>query len=542
MAFNSLFTNQALDSYLDLLELEAAKRCNELTAMALDTPVQVWRETLNNMAKENALSSRFALMRILANRWGGDEAGFQADVRDQVIHFRNISMEHAAALTQEENQAYLELLREITRQRPDRDSAADEAILSLAWYPDPKSPCKPKLTRNEAFHLGHILAFTKEEMEWFLLRVFDVAECFRNNESEDLIELYGFLTNSSFTRVQMLKEAYAKAAKDIEKVDNEDRSKHWTLSISQSLLGKVESWALEPDTIDSRFLEWMLEKAPGLDIASRTARLVHRNLAAFAWDLIQGNEVVPGEQELADSIQDIAEEWEEIPPVRKLLYRNGVLSYAQCKALADTLLLENKVQSASIQADNTKAWHVLSTRRNGTLTSAGSVLNSSRTRLADILYGTVQVEKSDLLYLLWFTANLIWQNTETANTEVASERLFQFMDAADAILDAAQLPPFYPPHIMEQSMLLSIASSGMTPEDAAMSNDPSVVYEYILYALTEHRKTKKTKANKQMRRHVSHGAAFVSAIVLLSPSFGKFIFQLALPKKPGAAPRRICSA
>lgn len=313
MACNSLFTNQALDSFLDLLELEAAERCNELTAMALDTPVQVWRETLNNMAKENALSSRFALMRILANRWGGDETGFQAEVQDQEIRFRDISMEHASVLTQEENQAYLELLREITRRQPDCTPADDEAILSLAWYPDPKSPCKPRLTRDEAFYLGHILAFTKEEMEWFLLRVFDVGECFHKNESEDLIEFYGFLANASYLRVQKLKKDYAAAAEGIEKVDNEDRSRHWTQSVSQSLLGKVESWALEPNTMDSRFLEWMLEKAPGLDIPSRTARLVHRNLAAFAWDLVQGDEIVPDEQELADSIQDIAEQWEEIP-------------------------------------------------------------------------------------------------------------------------------------------------------------------------------------------------------------------------------------
>jgi hypothetical protein len=37
------------------------------------------------------------------------------------------------------------------------------------------------------------------------------------------------------------------------------------------------------------------------------------------------------------------------------------------------------------------------------------------------------------------------------------------------------LPAFYPPHIMEQSMLLSIACGGRLEGD-----DASVVYEYML--------------------------------------------------------------
>lgn len=57
------------------------------------------------------------------------------------------------------------------------------------------------LSREEAFILGHILQFSLEDMEWFLLRVCDVEGGFRYNSSNDLIEAYGFLTQLSWKKL-----------------------------------------------------------------------------------------------------------------------------------------------------------------------------------------------------------------------------------------------------------------------------------------------------------------------------------------------------
>lgn len=51
---------------------------------------------------------------------------------------------------------------------------------------------RTRLTRQEAFDLGHVLGFTLNEMQQFLLRVFDTGECMRFTRSEDIIEAYAF--------------------------------------------------------------------------------------------------------------------------------------------------------------------------------------------------------------------------------------------------------------------------------------------------------------------------------------------------------------
>lgn len=61
----------------------------------------------------------------------------------------------------------------------------------------------------------------------------------------------------------------------------------------------------------------------------------------------------------------------------------------------------------SEQTDKTKAFHVITMLTDGRMTVSGGV-NQSRTRVLDLLMGRIEVEKSDLLYLLWFNANLCW--------------------------------------------------------------------------------------------------------------------------------------
>ena len=86
-----------------------------------------------------------------------------------------------------------------------------------------------------------------------------------------------------------------------------------------------------------------------------------------------------------------------------------------------------------------------------------------------------------MLYLLWFTANLIWESNDLPDSNTICCRIIDFMDVARELLEAALLPEFYPPHPMEQSMLLSIVC-GRSEEDS-----PCVVYEYMLRSLTRQR-------------------------------------------------------
>lgn len=525
------YTRNIGDQILDLPDQEMAVIWEDITATPLDTTEELWRKKLNKIARENTFSSRFALMRILCSRALGkpiskpadtelpaDVEGYSLNASGKEYHFRDISMAHAEALTPEEHLNYMACLMELASRQPDSDPAVDAQILSRAWYdvegaiavavsqlPESvtgnekqrkaavaditkknKAVYSERLTREEAFLLGHILDFSLEEMQWYLLRVFDVEDTLRFNHSQDLIQAYGFLVGASWQQVRRLQQDYDTRTAGLQKQDGANRNRSWTRNIADSLPGRVEAWKLYPETQDQQFLTWMLEKAPELDVPSRTAARIYRNLAAFAWDLITGEEQVPSDLDFADCIRDVYQEETESGSARRMLYENGVLSPEKCKKLADMLLLENKIQCASIQADNTKAWHILTQRKDGSLSAAGGIVNSSRSRVADILAGKIQVEKGDMLYLFWFIANHIWQQNASAGGEIQCYRLMDFLELGRELLEEAMLPTFYPPHPLEQSMLLSIACGGRLEEE-----DPSIVYEYILHAIVKPRNGKK---------------------------------------------------
>lgn len=516
-------TKQAKEYIFDLLDQESSAVWSDIQSTPQDTPAELWKKKLAKIARTYCCSPRFALMRLLYCRAKGfhvDKEGsipgsgadFEIRIGAREYAFRDISAAHAEDLTPEEHLQYLQCLLDLAALQTDSDPDVNEQIITRAWhdmdsanlvseyllpeeirtndkkrkaartaYLKENKQYRTRLTREDAFLLGHVLDLTLTEMQWFLLRTLDVGEGFRFNQSEDLVEAYGFLTGASWQHIRDLKAQYAQQAASLPKVSVADRDNGWTKDISDSLPGRVEVWKRYPDTMDQEFLRWLLSQAPGLDIPSRTAGRIYRNLAAFAHDLITGEEVIPDEDAFYGSLQDIYLEDAPSGAALRLLYENGNLSPIRCKAVADDLLLENKIQSLSIQEDNTKAWHVLSTLGDGTLTAAGGVVNSGRSRVADILSGKLQAEKGDMLYLLWFTANLIWESNDLPDSNTICCRIIDFMDVARELLEAALLPEFYPPHPMEQSMLLSIVC-GRSEEDS-----PCVVYEYMLRSLTRQR-------------------------------------------------------
>lgn len=510
-----VYTAEACDTIFDLLDRDVADIWADIDSTPDTTDAELWRKKMKQIAHSYTCSSRFALMRILFSRAGGQDAatGFEAVVNGITCRFPDISSEHAEMLVPEEHIQYLELLREIASWQPDSDPDMNEQIICRAWLDQKsadllsehkipteirnneaklkkertafkkynKSCYGKRMTREEALMLGHVLNFSLAEMQWYLLRVLVEDEGFRFNRSYDLIEAYGFTTGASWQKVYQLKQQYQKQNANISKKEMVSQSKYWTQNLSGNLFERVERWKRTPDTMDAEFMNWIHELASGLDAPSRTASRVYRNLAIFAYDLIIGEEHVPDEDDLIDSIEDVCGALEESCAVYRHLYQDGAIHTARCKEIANVLLFENKIQSASIQKDNTKAWHIFSVRDDGEISTAGGLVNVGRTRVADILSGTVQVEKGDLLYLLWFVANLIWQGGGLPDTNALCCRIMNFMDAAKFVLEEALLPEFYPPHILEQSMLLSILYGGK------QDDDPSVVYEYVAGILTAQR-------------------------------------------------------
>lgn len=509
------YTRVAKDYVLDLVDQEVAAIYQDIESTPSDTPVTLWKKKLSQIAREFSLSSRFALMRILLCRANGisvmqnEEGGALLSSGDFEIiltegkryAFRDVSLGHAENLTPEENRQYVSCLMDIADLQSDSDQEVNAWVISRAWYDEEsakeaagrgewktpgyaarnKKMHKTRLSRDEALQLGHILDFSLEEMQWFLLRTFDVGDSLRYNLSDDLIHIYGFLTGASWQHVQKLREQYANLSVDRKNSERSVNQYGWTKDISDTLPNKVTTWKRYPESMDANFLDWMKERAPYLNHPAKTAAVIYRNLAALAFALVSGEEPVPEEELFFDYFRNVYEKSVDSEASLRLFYQNGSLSQACCKAVADTLLLENKVQSASVQKDNTKAWHVLHMHNDGTVTASGGPVSSGRKRIQDILTEIQQAEKSDMLYLFWFASNLIWQLSDNPDANTLCCRIFDFMDTARELLSVAMLPEFYPPHPIEQSMLLSILSA-RTEDDT-----PSVVYEYLLHSLTKQR-------------------------------------------------------
>ena len=513
------YTADAQNQVFDFAESELDAVWQDIQNTPQDTPADLWKKKLLKIGREFHFSSRFTLVRILCGRANHIAPSdyqmytydsFQDTVNGHFYQFQNISLDHIETLSPEEHLQYIAYLLALADQQSDSDPEVNADLISRAWHDERsaneladyllagrsdlnkqstkslrneyqkehKKTYRNRLTREEKLKLGHILDFTLEEMQWYLLRTSDTGDVFRYNQAADLIDAYGFQIGASWQRVLNLKNMYQKLCANTEKVQLPDRTVNYTRNASESLFGKIEMWRLRPETMDQEFLSWMQEKAPELDVPSQTAATIYRNLTAYAHNLITGVEAPPLEEELISCIQCLAEPTL-TSEARQLLCENGVLSQTRCKAIAGDLLFENKSLTVTIQKDRTKAWHVLETDLTGDFSQSGGIINAGRTRLEDLLFNNAQVEKADMLYLLWFIANLVWISIPDNNMLCC--RILDFMDIADIVLKKALLPAFYVPHPIEQSMLLSIVC-GRSEDDT-----PSVVYEYILSSLKKKR-------------------------------------------------------
>ena len=250
-------------------------------------------------------------------------------------------------------------------------------------------------------------------------------------------------------------------------------------------------------------MEWMGARAEHLDLPSATALRVYRNLAVFAYNLANQTEDAPdvdilhgigfgSETDFVRCIREIVSSKEYADQTIEALFDGGKLSEKKCKKIAASLLLENLDFSFSDQRDKTKAWHVIDVLTDGKMTVSGGI-NASRTRVQELLFGNqFLIDKSDFLYLLWFVANLCWfQGRSNPNADELTTRLFDFIDVAENCLDKAGLPKFYPAHLVEQSMMLSIIYAYAGPEKC----DPAEVYEQVCSSIIE-RRAKHTNSKK----------------------------------------------
>lgn len=519
------YTEAAKERCFSLIDANIDGIWGDIENMPEDTDSEKWKKKLIAIASEYTLSSRFALMRIFQRQVVSAQEidtesniGFRVSFSDgSVGEFKDISIEHAGRMEQDELDLYEKLMIERASRQTDANYRDDLRLIQKALQTHQKKTTL--LSKDEALALGHIIGLTLKEMEWFLLRVFNVDGGFRFNSSNDLIDAYVFLRSENHktgASPEELKERYCSKYGMVLKIPHDDKL-DWTLDNSGSLADNVRKWSA--DDCDERFMEWIGIRAEHLDLPSLTALRVYRNLAVFAYNLANQTEVAPdvdilhgtafgSETDFVRCIREIVSAREYADQTMEALFDEDMISDNKCKKVADVLQKEMQNMSFSENPDLTKAMHTLDTRNDSSLTINGGI-SASRTRIHDILFGkttvgkdkktkqpiyedNILIEKSDMLILLWLISNQCWFQGESNPTlrELAT-RLFDFIDVAENCLDKSGLPKFYPAHLVEQSMMLSIIYAYAGPE----KRDPAEVYEQVCSSIIK-RRAKHTNRKK----------------------------------------------
>ncbi|MDO5409424.1 MAG: hypothetical protein Q4F21_03110 [Lachnospiraceae bacterium] len=477
------YTYVANDYYFNQIDIDLSAIWNDIENTPESTEADKWKKKIEHIVSEYVFSSRFAIMRILYHRVKGsisdsccETEKFEITINNKCFTFNPISMDYAKEIDKTELMQYESVLLEMASAQHNTDDAKCRQLIAKALA-DNKSKTKKErntfLTREEAFELGHILSFSLQEMEWFLLRVFDFEDGFRFNTSNDLIEAYGFIVNATCETISRLKSEYSLVAKNVSKNKQATHIEGWTRIVKTSFPDLVKTWALNPATCEEQFKMWLYAQRSNLDIPSKTAIQIYRKIALYAYCLCIEDFKKPDFEVFLSTISQLCRESVQLPLIitdfiKKELKEDNISFDSEriCKKISAELLEKNKELYTS-STDRAKAWRTISASENGSprLIMAGRP-DAERNRVQKLLSGTLQIEKGDMLHLLWFAFSLCWLKNPIEDRNDIFNGLADFTETAEMVLEKSLLPKFYPPHIMEQSMMLSIIACEETGEPA----------------------------------------------------------------------------
>ncbi len=455
------YTELVRNRYLDLTDQDIYKIRSEIENMSEMATAQMWKKTFQKIADEYCLSSQYFLIRFLYDNKRIEE---------------KLSMEETGNLSREQVQIYKDKLIEMAKEKEDFDDERFLDLINRAMQNIAKEKKSVLLKREEAMELGHILRFSLDTMQQFLMRVMENEDGIVLKNSQDLIDAYGFLCGLSVQKVDLLKDIYQDIAEDITKKPEEEYQDRFTKELEKSLPEQISKWqeSGSDEKRDEYFLEWIEQKSPYLDCPSKTALRIYRNLVAYAYDMISYQMEIPAEDEFLNCIQKITNAPGETSSARLHFYdANGVILDEACESVVVKML----------EFDN---WRKIGSEESGKLK-----LTASRKHMISILQGKVYPQKADILQILWFIENMCWNVSKNYGEEDLFNRIADLFDLADDTLRLAMLPEFYPPHLLEQSMLLSVVHSNK-------NMSPAEVYDLICESLIE-RRTREAGARKHSK-------------------------------------------
>ena len=448
-----------------------------------------------------------------------EDGGFSYTFENKTYEFHGLGMDYAVVLPDKELQDYVYLIRELASANDCNDTPASEEVNTKEnrsfWLKIVKramaANAQDLLSHEEIVMLGHALHFSLDQIRQFSFRSLQ-DDGFSINRADDLIDIYCFSSPDRNSRyhARRLKALYRTMTEGVEKVrmDEKNRDQQFTEAVHQQF--RSEEQIRNRFANDEEFMEWMTANAPYLDLPSKTACDIFRKLTHFSCELLamhgDGRGVTAGftaddrmesesmdrfrESEYDIYFKDAIEDhvlsdtelpdgiiWEEeAEQIQEYLFRNYNFTFSYFDGSTEDESLDYGKKKLEINVQNKKIlWGVPVVAKDKR--TARDVLGGQR--LLDLLKGNTAVEKPDLMMMLWFVCNLFWEWADYGEKEEFADRIDEFIDLSNELLERCYLPMFYAPHIMEYCMLSAMVAAHETDYEAGILN----YYEWFCESL-----------------------------------------------------------
>ncbi len=538
----------------------------ELENMPDDACVDEWKDKLEEIAEEFICTPRYFLMCWLAaeclhkNLLGsemklGEFPAFQYKPKGarKAKDFKKVTREHARSLGEEELKQYIEVFTKIAweNEKPEDEENADIKFTdenekekglrpyklrnvfrqAFLWY----LRSRRLLTKEEGLQIAHMIRLNYEETCYFLVRAVE-NDGLDFTKSVDIIHAYCLLRGKSYGVFGQLKTEYETMATGIKKVKPEEKPEGFTAGmlpgcevsgrnddpgrlyericqwedevISQALDKNSEENEIKADdpkkkdSVDEKFLTWLVSQAEYLDIPGKSALTLFRNLTAYVYHYTLEHDIrkrgiysVSGDGEFLKNFpeetkrgkepyfedstgnpepEDLLEDLDEVA-----VQNTGKCEFDQICSMDSPYQLKEELEKKDYEIlvlnrlvplldklserrifeakHMTRIMRYMQVAPNGELESA-----TITKRVSSLLAGEIPVTKADMLFMVWLVCN-VYQ--ETKREDEMSVRVWDFLKGGSKVLEEGHLPELYVPHVLERTFILSLCIGNLLTEE-----------------------------------------------------------------------------
>ena len=555
----SAYTLGVANSILNYADEYGQASKAELENMPKDASVDQWKKKMEEIAEEFICTPRYFLMCWLAakclnkNLLGsemelGEFPAFQYKPKGarKAKKFEKVTRAHALSLDEEELKKYITIFTNIVWEN-ERPEEKEKGLRPYKFSPVFRRAFllyvnTQLLTKEEGLQIAHMIRLSYEETCYFLVRAVE-NDGLDFTKSTDIIHAYCLLRGKSYGVFQQLEAKYQTKAARIEKINLEEKPEGFTAGMmpgsevsgkkddSGMLYERICQWedevisqvlaesngeneaagqeaedqktgqkvkADDPkkiDSVDDKFLAWLVSQAKYLDIPGKSALAVYRNLVAYAYHYTLEHDIrkkegsnVGGDGDFLKSfprdgtgkadglednigftdLEDCLEDPDEAvnwnagkSGFREICSMNSPYQLKEDMGKADyeklvlnrLVRLFNKMSGSIFEAKHiTRIMRYIQVAQNGSLES-----NLITDRIIRLLAGEIPVTKADMLFMVWLACNLDWEDEK----EKMSARVWDFLDGGSKALEEGHLPELYIPHVLERTFILSLCIGNM---------------------------------------------------------------------------------